>query len=134
MRVKSGFFQLVVFLVGLMFFVVALMFLVATLATLCGCANRGCKVTVSSASVTSLGDINWDEYKIPVFSIFTGPRLVVWINKDYLALSKAKCSGSVTNETSALGIYSDHSCKSASAEMDFAPVTNLITTAEASVD
>ena len=134
MKDKSGFFQLVVFLVGLMFFVVALMFLVATLATLCGCANRGCKVTVSSASVTSLGDINWDEYKIPVFSIFTGPRLVVWINKDYLALSKVRGSGSVTNDTSAIGIYSDHSSKSASVEMDFAPVTNLITTAESVVD
>ena len=127
MRDKSGFFQLVVFLVGLMFFA-------AILATLCGCANRGCKVTVSSASVTSLGDINWDEYKIPVFSIFTGPRLVVWINKDYLALSKVRGSGSVTNDTSAIGIYSDHSIKSASVEMDFAPVTNLVTTAEASVD
>ena len=134
MKDKSGFFQLVVFLVGLMFFVVALMFLVATLATLCGCANRGCKVTVSSASVTSLGDINWDEYKIPVFSIFTGPRLVVWINKDYLALSKAKCSGSVTNDTSALGIYTDRAGKSASVEMEFAPMTNLVTTAESVVD
>ena len=48
---NSGFFQLVVFLDSLMFFT-------AILATLCGCANRGCKVTVSSASVTSLGDIN----------------------------------------------------------------------------
>ena len=38
MKDKSGFFQLVVFLVGLMFFA-------AILATLCGCANRGCKVT-----------------------------------------------------------------------------------------
>lgn len=127
MKDKSGFFQIVVFLVGLMF-------LFAILATLCGCANRGCKVTVSSASVTSLGDINWEEYKIPVFSIYTGPRLVVWINKDYLALSKAKCSGSVTNDTSALGIYTDHSGKSASVEMDFAPVTNLVTTAEAIVE
>ena len=123
MKDKSGFFQIVVFLVGLMFFA-------AILATLCGCANRGCKVTVSSASVTSLGDINWDEYKIPVFSIFTGPRLVVWINKDYLALSKVRGSGSVTTDTSAIGIYSDHSSKSASVEMDFAPVTNLVTTAE----
>ena len=92
-------------------------------------------VTVQpSASVTSLGDINWDEYKIPVFSIYTGPRLVVWINKDYLALSKAKCSGSVTNDTSALGIYTDHAGKSASVEMDFAPVTNLVTTAESVVE
>ena len=123
MKDKSGFFQIVVFLVGLMFFF-------AIIATFCGCANRGCKVTVSSASMTSLGDINWDEYKLPVFSIFTGPRLVVWINKDYLALSKAKCSGSVTNDTSALGIYSDHSGKTASVEMDFTPTTNLVTTAE----
>lgn len=96
---------------------------------LTGCANRGCKVTVSSASVTSLGDINWDEYKIPVFSIYTGPRLVVWVNKDYLALSRASCMGSVTNDTSALGIYTDHSGKTASVEMDFKPTTNLVTTA-----
>ena len=127
MKDNRGFFQIVVFLVGLMFFA-------AILATLCGCANRGCKVTVSSASVTSLGDINWDEYKIQVFSIFTGPRLVAWIHKDYLALSKVRGSGSVTNDTSAIGICSDHSIKSASVEMDFAPVTNLVTTAEASVD
>ena len=99
-----------------------------------GCANRGCKVTVSSASVTSLGDINWDEYKIPVFSIYTGPRLVVWVNKDYLALSKVKGSGAVTNETAALGVYTDHSGKTASVEMDFKPVTNLVTTAEAVVE
>ena len=127
MKEKIGFHQIVVFMVALMFFF-------AIIATLCGCANRGCKVTVSSASVTSLGDINWDKWKIPDFSIYTGPRLVVWINKDYLALSKAKCSGSVTNDTSALGIYSDHSGKFASVEMDFKPTTNLVTTAEASVE
>ena len=127
MKDKVGFWQIVVFL-GFV------MFLFAFLATLCGCANRGCKVTVSSASVTSLGDINWDEYKIPIFSIYTGPRLVVWVNKDYLDLSKAKCCGSVTNETSALGIYSDKSGKTASVEMDFAPVTNLVTTAESVVE
>ena len=109
-------------------------FLLLSACCLTGCANRGCKVTVSSASVTSLGDINWDEYKIPVFSIYTGPRLVVWINKDYLVLSKAKCSGSVTNDTSALGIYADRSGKSASVEMDFAPTTNLVTTAESVVE
>lgn len=127
MKDKNGFLQIVSFLA-------AAILILGLVAMFCGCANRGCKVTVSSASVTSLGDINWDEYKIPVFSIFTGPRLVVWINKDYLALSKAKCSGSVTNDTSALGIYSDHSGKSASVEMDFALVTNLVTTAEASVE
>ena len=127
MKDKSGFFQIVIFLFGLMFFF-------AIIATLCGCANRGCKVTVSSANVTSLGDINWDEYKIPVFSIYTGPRLVVWINKDYLALSKAKCSGSVTNDTSALGIYTDRAGKSASVEMEFAPMSNLVTTAGSVVD
>lgn len=109
-------------------------FLFALLAIFCGCANRGCKVTVSSASVTSLGDINWDEYKIPVFSIYTGPRLVVWVNKDYLYLSKVKGSGAVTNDTSAIGIYTDHSSKNASIEMDFTPTTNLITTAESVVN
>ena len=127
MKDKNGFLQIVSFLA-------AAILILGLVSIFCGCANRGCKVTVSSASVTSLGDINWDEYKIPVFSIFTGPRLVVWINKDYLALSKAKCSGSVTNDTSALGIYSDHSGKSASVEMDFAPVTNLVTTAESVVE
>lgn len=84
--------------------------------------------------MTSLGDINWDEYKIPVFSVYTGPRLVVWINKDYLALYKTKCSGSVTNDTSALGIYTDHAGKSAFVEMEFKPVTNLVTTAESVVE
>ena len=119
MKIKSN--------VALLF---AAAFLLLYACCLTGCANRGCKVTVSSASVTSLGDINWDEYKIPVFSIYTGPRLVVWVNKDYLALSKAKCYGSVTNDTSALGIYTDHSGKTASVEMDFTPTTNLVTTAE----
>lgn len=123
MKDKNGFLQIVLFLV-------AAIIIFALVAMFCGCANRGCKVTVSSASVTSLGDINWEEYKIPVFSIYTGPRLVVWINKDYLALSKAKCYGSVTNDTSALGIYTDHSGKTASVEMDFTPTTNLVTTAE----
>ena len=122
MKDKNGFLQIVSFLA-------AAILILGLVATLCGCANRGCKVTVSSATVTSLGDINWDEYKIPVFSIYTGPRLVVWVNKDYLALSKAKCYGSVTNDTSALGIYADHSGKSASVEMDFKPTTNLVTTA-----
>lgn len=124
MKDKNGFLQIVLFLVSAIL-------IFALLASICGCANRGCKVTVSSASVTSLGDINWEEYKIPVFSIYTGPRLVVWVNKDYLALSKAKCSGSVTNDTSALGIYSDHSGKTASVEIDFTPTTNLVTTANA---
>ena len=127
MKDKNIFHRTVIFLVGLMFFF-------AILATFCGCANRGCKVTVSSASVTSLGDINWDEYKIPVFSIYTGPRLVVWVNKDYLYLSKVKGSGAVTNDTSAIGIYTDHSGKNASIEMDFTPTTNLITTAESVVN
>lgn len=127
MKDKNGFLQIVSFLAA----AILILWLVSMF---CGCANRGCKVTVSSANVTSLGDINWDEYKIPVFSIYTGPRLVVWINKDYLALSKAKCSGSVTNDTSALGIYTDSAGKSASVEMEFAPVTNLVTTAEASVE
>lgn len=124
MKDKVGFWQIVTFL-GFV------MFLFAFLATLCGCANRGCKVTVSSASVTCLGDINWDEYKIPVFSIYTGPRLVIWVNKDYLALAKVRGSGSVTNDTSALGIYTDKAGKDASVEMEFKPVTNLATTAEA---
>lgn len=107
-------------------FIVCLMF--------CGCANRGCKVTVSSASVTSIGDINWEEYKIPILSVYTGPRLTVWVNKDYLALSKVKGNGSVTNDTSALGIYTDHAGKSASVEMEFKPATNLVTTAKSVVE
>ena len=112
MKDKSGFFQLVVFLVGLMFFA-------AILATLCGCANRGCKVTVSSASVTSLGDINWDEYKIPVFSIFTGPRTTIWINRDYLALKSVTAGGCVTNDTSALGVYQSREQKQTRVELEF---------------
>lgn len=124
MKDKPGLLQIVIFLAFVMILFAALAILFG------GCANRGCKVTVSSASVTSLGDINWDEYKIPVFAIYTGPRLVVWVNKDYLALSKTKCCGSVTNDTSALGIYTDHSGKTASVEMDFSPVTNLVTQAE----
>ena len=127
MKDRHGLLQIVGFLAFVMI-------IFGSLAIFCGCANRGCKVTVSSASVTSLGDINWDEYKIPVFSIYTGPRLVLWVNKDYLALSKATCSGSVTNTTSALGIYTDNSAKTASVEMDFDPVTNLVTTAEAAAD
>jgi len=105
-----------------------------TIAALCaafvGCANRGVKVTCSSASTTSLADINWEEYKWPVFSIYTGPRLVVWINKDFAYLSRINGSGCVTNDTACLGIYADKQGKTANVELEFKPVsTNLITTA-----
>ena len=88
----------------------------------CSSTPTGVRVVASSATATNLGDINWDEYKIPVFSIYTGPKTTIWINRDYLALSKVTAGGSVTNDTSALGVYSSREQKQTRVELEFSPV------------
>ena len=101
--------------------------LLATLAigALCsGCTSTptGVRVVSSSATATNIGDINWDEYKIPVFSVYTGPKTTIWINRDYIALSKVMACGCMTNDTSALGIYSSREQKQTRVELEFASI------------
>ncbi|MCQ2389529.1 MAG: hypothetical protein MJ138_07430 [Kiritimatiellae bacterium] len=88
-------------------------------AAVCGCRHTGVRVVASSRSTANLGDVNWDEYKIPVFSLYSGPSMTVWINRDYLAVKKISGRGSVTNAVSALGIYVAAEDKTASVEMEF---------------
>ena len=98
---------------------------ILAIGALCsGCASTptGVRVVASSATATNLGDINWDEYKIPVFSVYTGPKTTIWINRDYLALSKVTAGGCVTNDTSALGVYQSREQKQTRVELEFAPV------------
>ena len=114
-----------------------ILFAVLLCAALCGCASTptGVRVVASSATATNLGDINWDEYKIPVFSVYTGPKTTIWINRDYLALKKVTAGGCVTNDTSALGIYRSREQKRTEVELEFAPVaTNAPYAAAASTD
>ena len=89
-----------------------------------GCASTpmGVRVVASSATATNLGDIAWDEYKIPVFSVYTGPKTTIWVNRDYLALKKVTAGGAVTNDTSALGVYSSREQKQTRVELEFAPI------------
>lgn len=98
--------------------------LAALCAALCGCSSTptGVRVVASSATATNLGDINWDEYKIPVFSVYTGPKTTIWINRDYLALSKVTAGGCVTNDTSALGVYKSREQKQTRVTLEFAPI------------
>lgn len=86
-----------------------------------GCANTpsGVRVVASSATATTVGDINWDEYKIPVFSVYTGPKTTIWVNRDYLALRRIAASGCVTNDTSVLGVYSSQEQKQTRVELEF---------------
>ena len=98
---------------------------ILAIGALCnGCASTptGVRVVASSATATNLGDINWDEYKIPVFSVYTGPKTTIWINRDYLALSKVTAVGCVTNDTSALGVYSSREQKQTRVELEFANI------------
>lgn len=97
--------------------------LAAFSAILAGCSSTptGVRVVASSATATNIGDIAWDEYKIPVFSVYTGPKTTIWINRNYLALSKVTAGGCVTNDTSALGIYSSNERKETSVELEFSP-------------
>lgn len=88
----------------------------------CSSTSTGVRVVASSATATNLGDIAWDEYKIPVFSIYTGPKTTIWINRDYLALSKVTACGCVTNDTSALGVYSSREQKQTRVELEFASI------------
>ena len=95
---------------------------ILAIGALCnGCMSTptGVRVVASSATSTNLGDINWDEYKIPVFSIFTGPRTTIWINRDYLALKSVTAGGCVTNDTSALGVYQSREQKQTRVELEF---------------
>ena len=92
----------------------------------CSSTPTGMRVVASSATATNLGDINWDEYKIPVFSVHTGPKTTIWINRDYLALSKVTAGGCVTNDTSVLGIYSSREQKQTRVELEFSPVATNI--------
>ena len=89
-----------------------------------GCANTptGVRVVASSATATNLGDIAWDEYKIPVFSVYTGPKTTIWINRDYIALKSVTAGGCVTNDTSALGVYQSREQKQTRVTLEFAPV------------
>ena len=98
--------------------------LAACAAILAGCSSTptGVRVVASSATATNLGDINWDEYKIPVFSVYTGPKTTIWINRDYLALSKVTACGCVTNDASALGVYSSREQKQTRVELEFSPI------------
>lgn len=88
-----------------------------------GCAGvpTGVRVVASSATATNVGDVCWDEYKIPVLSIYTGPKTTIWINKDFVALTRVEAGGCVTNETSALGIYSTRERKRTRVALDFEP-------------
>ena len=101
--------------------------LLATIAigALCsGCSSTptGVRVVASSATATNVGDIAWDEYKIPVFSVYTGPKTTIWINRDYLALSKVTACGCVTNDASVLGVYSSREQKQTRVELEFSPI------------
>ena len=91
-----------------------------------GCASMptGVRVVASSATATNLRDINWNEYKIPVFSVYTGPKTTIWINRDYLSLKSVTAGGCVTNDTSALGVYSSREQKQTRVELDFAPASD----------
>jgi len=101
-------------------------------AVLCGCKSSGVRVVASSRSIMSVGDINWDEYKIPVFSLYSGPHLTLWVNKDFLYLKDAKAYGSVTNDVAALGIYSSKENKAAGIDLHFGLVnTNTVSDAVA---
>ena len=93
----------------------------ACAAILAGCSSTptGVRVVASSATATNIGDIAWDEYKIPVFSVYTGPKTTIWINRNYLALSKVTAGGCVTNDTSALGVYSSKERKETRVELEF---------------
>ena len=98
---------------------------IIAIVSLCsGCASTptGVRVVASSATATNVGDIAWDEYKIPVFSIYTGPKTTIWINRDYLALSKVTAGGCVTNDISALGVYSSREQKQTRVELEFASI------------
>ena len=88
----------------------------------CSSTPTGVRVVASSATATNVGDIAWDEYKIPVFSVYTGPKTTIWINRDYLALSKVTAGGCVTNDTSALGVYSSREQKQTRVELEFASI------------
>ena len=99
---------------------------IGALCSGCSSTPTGVRVVASSATSTNLGDINWDEYKIPVFSIFTGPRTTIWINRDYLALKSVTAGGCVTNDTSALGVYQSREQKQTRVELEFAAPTNVI--------
>ena len=89
----------------------------------CSSTPTGVRVVASSATATNLGDIAWDEYKIPVFSVYTGPKTTIWINRDYLALKSVTAGGCVTNDTSALGVYSSREQKQTRVELEFATIS-----------
>ena len=95
--------------------------LAACAALIAGCSSTptGVRVVASSATATNLGDINWDEYKIPVFSVYTGPKTTIWINRDYLDLKSVTAVGCVTNDTSALGVYQSREQKQTRVELEF---------------
>ena len=101
-----------------------LLAIIAIGALFSGCSSTptGVRVVASSATATNLGDINWDEYKIPVLSVYTGPKTTIWINRDYIALSKVMACGCVTNDTSALGVYSSREQKQTRVELEFSPI------------
>lgn len=101
----------------------ALLSVFAVLLAGCSSTPTGVRVVASSATATNIGDIAWDEYKFPVFSVYTGPKTTIWINKNYLALSKVSAVGCVTNDTSALGVYSSREQKKTRVELEFASIT-----------
>lgn len=103
-------------------FVLAATVLLCAVVSGCSSTPTGVRVVASSATATNLGDIAWDEYKIPVFSVYTGPKTTIWINRNYLALSKVTACGCVTNDTSALGVYSSCEQKQTRVELEFASI------------
>ena len=48
---------------------------IGALCSGCSSTPTGVRVVASSATATNIGDIAWDEYKIPVFSVYTGPTI-----------------------------------------------------------
>ena len=109
---------------GVMLFV-GLMAFLALFSLLAGCSSipTGVRVVASSATATSLGNINWDTYTIPVFSVYTGPKTTIWVNRDYVALKSVAAEGIVTNTTSALGVYQAREQKRTRVELEFTPQT-----------
>ena len=96
----------------------------------CVSTSTGVRVVSSSATATSLGDINWFLYETAASAIYTGPKTTIWINRDYLALKRVAAGGCVTNETAALGIYSTREQKETRVELEFDPPPTVAPTAD----
>ena len=90
-----------------------------------GCTT-GVTVVLKDSSGVNVGSISFQESTWPIVSYFTGPIFRFWAREDFDGKMWVKGSASLTNTTSACGIYESTERKDLEIDMFYNMKTNEV--------